>query len=208
MRSQQKCLSQEETLDQAQQSDRALWRVASVPLMTLIIIICSHIAIPTAPLGIPITLQTLGVLLCAMALGPRLGFVSVGLYLLMGIIGVGVFSGGEAGLPVLLGQTGGYLLGFLFCQPVAHGIIKRVDGSIRGWLAIFTAGIAMHMVVFLFGVPWLHWIHSIDTKLEAMTWGESIYFGFTVFIPGMILKSGIATVLGLWLLPSVARKIW
>lgn len=176
--------------------------------MTLIIIICSHIAIPTAPLGIPITLQTLGVLLCAMALGPRLGFASVGLYLLMGVLGVGVFSGGEAGLAVLLGQTGGYLLGFLFCQPVAHEIIKRDDGSIRGWLAIFTAGIAVHMVVFLFGVPWLHWIHAIDSKHEAMTWGESIYFGFTVFIPGMILKSGIATVLGLWLLPSVARKIW
>lgn len=189
-------------------NDRLLHRMAAVPMMTLIIIICSHIAIPTAPLGIPITLQTLGVLLCALALGPRLGFASIALYLIMGIAGVGVFGEGQAGLPVLLGQTGGYLLGFLFCQPVAHGIIKREDGSIRGWLAIFIAGIAVHMVVFLFGVPWLHWIYSIDTKLDPMTWNQSIYYGFLVFIPGMILKSGIATVLGLWLLPSVARKIW
>ena len=63
------------------------------------------------------------------------------------------------------------------------------------------------MVVFLFGVPWLHWIYLID-KAEPMSWGESIYRGFVVFIPGMLLKTGIATVLGVWLLPSVARRVW
>ena len=200
--------SQSERITRDSAHDQLLWRLASVPLMTLFVIICSHIAIPTAPLGIPITLQTLGVLLCAMALGPRLGFASMAIYLFMGAIGVGVFSNGQAGLPVLFGQTGGYLLGFLFCQPVAHGIIKREDKTIRGWGAIFTAGIAVHMVVFLFGVPWLHWIHSIDTKLEPMTWNESLHYGFYVFIPGMVLKSGIATVLGIWLLPSVSRRVW
>lgn len=199
---------QERVHDRSVDHDRLLYRLIGVPLMTLFIIIGSHIAIPTAPLGIPITLQTLGVLLCAMALGPRLGFASVALYLFMGILGVGVFGEGEAGLPVLLGQTGGYLLGFLFCQPVAHGIIKRSDGSVRGWGAIALAGIAVHMVVFTFGVPWLHWIYTIDTKLEPMSWSESIYLGFVVFIPGMLLKTGIATVLGVWLLPSVARRVW
>lgn len=188
--------------------ERAIFRIASVPLMTLLIIICSQIAIPTAPLGIPITLQTLGVLLCAMALGPRLGFASVALYLLMGTLGAGVFSGGEAGLPVLLGQTGGYLLGFLFCQPVAHALIKRPDGSVRGWLALFGAGIVVHMVIFIFGVPWLHWIRAIDPHTDPLTWGATIKYGFLVFIPGMLLKSGIAAVLGAWLLPGVARRIW
>lgn len=191
-----------------QEQERLLLRLASVPMMTLLIIICAHIAIPTAPLGIPITLQTLGVLLCALALGPKLGSASVALYLVMGIAGVGVFGEGEAGLPVLLGQTGGYLLGFLFCQPLAHAIIRRRDGSIRGWLAILAAGIAVHMVVFLFGVPWLHWIYIIDTKLDPMTWRDTIHYGFVVFIPGMLLKSGIATVIALWILPSVSRKLW
>ncbi|MCR9074422.1 MAG: biotin transporter BioY [bacterium] len=194
--------------EHAASQQRLLLRLASVPLMTLIIIICSHIAIPTSPLGIPITMQTLGVLLCALALGPRLGFASIALYLVMGIVGVGVFGEGEAGLPVLLGQTGGYLLGFLFCQPVAHAIIKRPDASIRGWLAIFAAGIAVHMVVFVFGVPWLHWIHSIDTKLDGLSWVQAIYLGFVVFIPGMLLKTGIATVLAVLLLPSVAKRLW
>ncbi|NQX95791.1 MAG: biotin transporter BioY [Erythrobacter sp.] len=183
-------------------------RLASVPLMTLLIIICSHIAIPTAPIGIPITLQTLGVLLCSMALGPRLGFASVALYLLMGVFGVGVFGEGEAGLAVLLGSTGGYLLGFLFCQPVAHGIIRRPDKTVRGWFAIFVAGIAVHAVVFLFGVPWLHWVYSIDPKADPLSWWEAFYYGCVVFIPGMLIKTGIATVLGVLFLPSVAKRIW
>lgn len=188
--------------------ERTLLRLASVPLMTLLIIICSHIAIPTAPLGIPITLQTLGVLLCAMALGPRLGMASVALYLVMGAIGVGVFGEGKAGIAVLFGQTGGYLLGFLFCQPAAHALIKRSDGSVRGWLTIFIAGLLVHIIIFIFGVPWLHWIHAIDTHSDPLTWGAAIKYGFVVFIPGMLLKSGIAAVLGAWLLPGVARRLW
>lgn len=188
--------------------ERTLLRLASVPLMTLLIIICSHIAIPTAPLGIPITLQTLGVLLCAMALGPRLGMASVALYLAMGTLGVGVFGEGSAGLAVLLGQTGGYLIGFLLCQPVAHALVKRPDGSVRGWLALFGAGIAVHMVIFIFGVPWLYWIRTIDSQADPLTWGAAIKYGFVVFIPGMLLKSGIAAVLGAWLLPGVAQRLW
>lgn len=198
--------TQDETLSDAHA--KPLLRLASVPLMTLLIIICSHIAIPTAPLGIPITLQTLGVLLCAMALGPRLGMASVALYLAMGTLGVGVFGEGEAGLAVLLGQTGGYLIGFLLCQPVAHALIKRPDGSVRGWLALFGAGIGVHMVIFIFGVPWLYWIRSIDSHADPLTWGAAIKYGFVVFIPGMLLKSGIAAVLGAWLLPGVARRLW
>jgi biotin transport system substrate-specific component len=177
-------------------------------MMTLFIIACSHIAIPTAPYGIPITLQTLGVLLCALTLGPRLGFASVALYLVMGALGVAVFGEQKAGLAVILGQTGGYLLGFLFCQPVAHMIIRRPDNSIRGWLAIVAAGLAVHMIIFAFGVPWLHWIRSIDPVADPISWADALYFGFVVFIPGMLLKTGIATVLALWILPSVARRIW
>ena len=187
---------------------RLLLRLLSVPLMTLFVAICSQIAIPTAPLGIPLTLQTLGVLLCAMTLGPRLGFASMALYLMVGVFGVGVFAEGEAGMAVLLGQSGGYLLGFLFCQPVAHMLIKRHDGSVRGWLALFGAGIVVHLVVFLFGVPWLHWVRIIDTHSEALSWSESIYYGFVVFIPGALIKSGIAAIIGAWMLPGVARRLW
>jgi len=137
-----------------------------------------------------------------------LGFASVALYLVMGILGISVFGEGKAGLPVLLGQTGGYLLGFLFCQPIAHMIIRREDGRVRGWLAIVIAGLAVHMTIFAFGVPWLHWIRGIDPEADPITWGNAVYYGFVVFIPGMLLKTGIATVIAVWALPSVSRTLW
>jgi biotin transport system substrate-specific component len=188
--------------------DRALLRLMSVPLFALFTAIGAQIAVPTPPFGIPVTLQTLMVLLAAMALGPKLGLASMLLYLVTGIIGVGVFAEGQAGWQTILGQSGGYLIGFLFCQPLAHTLIKRRDGSIRGWLALFLAGIAVHLLIFAFGVPWLWWIHQIDESAQVLTWNQAIYGGFTVFIPGMLLKSGIAAGIGAWALPSVAKRLW
>lgn len=197
-----------EDLSAQHELDRALLRWGSVPLMTMFIAICSQIAIPTMPLGIPITMQTLGVLLCAMALGPKLGMASLLLYLVMGVVGVGVFAEGQAGWGVLLGQSGGYIVGFIACQPVAHALIRRRDGSIRGWLALFLAGIGVHLVVFAFGVPWLYIIHRLDEESIPLTMGEAFHYGFVVFVPGLLLKSGIAAGIAARFLPSVARRLW
>jgi biotin transport system substrate-specific component len=193
---------------QSTEIDRALLRLLSVPFFAMLTAIGAQIAVPIEPFGIPITLQTLMVLLAAMALGPKLGMASMVLYLVMGIVGVGVFAKGESGLLVLLGQTGGYLFGFIACQPIAHTLVKRRDGSIRGWLALFLAGIAVHLVIFVFGVPWLWWTHWADDAAETLSWGRAVYGGFTVFIPGILLKSGIAAGIGAWVLPWVARRLW
>lgn len=193
---------------QSVEMDRALLRLLSIPFFALLTAIGAQIAVPTPPFGIPVTLQTLMVLLAAMALGPKLGLGSMFLYLVMGAIGVGVFADGEAGWRVLIGSTGGYLFGFLLCQPLAHALIRKSDGSIRGWLALFLAGIAVHMVIFVLGVPWLWWVYQIDTKAIPITFYEAFRGGFVVFIPGMLLKSGIAAGIAAWALPSVARRLW
>lgn len=75
-----------------------------------LIAICSWISIPTA---IPFTLQTFAVFLTLFMLGGLLGTYAVAVYLLLGAVGVPVFAGFSGGLGVLLGTTGGYLLGFL-----------------------------------------------------------------------------------------------
>jgi biotin transport system substrate-specific component len=191
-----------------QELERALLRLIAVPMFAMLTAIGAQIAVPTPPFGIPVTLQTLMVLLAAMTLGPRLGFASMALYLVMGIIGFGVFAQGQAGWIVVIGQTGGYLFGFLVCQPVAHALIRKRDGSVRGWLSLFLAGIAVHMVIFTFGVSWLWWIHLIDNQSPALSFADALYYGFVVFIPGMILKSGIAAGIAAWTLPSVARRMW
>jgi biotin transport system substrate-specific component len=164
------------------------------------------LAIPMKPLGVPLTLQTLWVLLCALSIGPRWGVLSMLGYLIVGALGVPLFSEGEAGLMTILGQTGGYLVGFAACQPVIGMIVRRRDGSVRGWGAMILAVLAGHAVIFLIGVPWLYVVRVLDGN--PLTVGQAVYGGFVVFIPAMLLKSGIAVIIGRWAAPMAAKKIW
>ena len=164
------------------------------------------LAVPLPPFGVPLTLQTLWVLLCALSIGPRWGVLSMLGYLIVGALGVPLFSEGESGLVTILGQTGGYLIGFAACQPVIGWIVRRRDGSVRGWGAMMVAVLAGHGVIFLIGVPWLYAVRRLDG--DALTVGQAIQGGFVVFIPAMLLKSGIAVIIGRWAAPMAAKKIW
>ena len=188
--------------------DKATLRALSVPAMTLLTAVAAQISIPTDPLGIPVTLQTLAVLLCALALGPKLGAASMLLYLATGAVGVGVFADGQAGLATILGQTGGYLIGFVAAQPIAHAIIRRRDATIRGWGAVLVAGLALHAAIFAIGVPWLYTTRLLDPDANPLSAWDAVYYGCLVFVPGAVLKSGIAAWIGARLLPHVARRLW
>ncbi len=82
-------------------------------------------AIPT-PSPVPITLQTFAVLLAGAVLGARRGFLTVILYLLLGAIGLPIFSGGAAGLAVFAGPTVGYLIGFPFAAALCGFLVERL----------------------------------------------------------------------------------
>lgn len=81
-------------------------------VFTAVLAVLSQLSIPM-PTGVPVTLQTFAVALCAFALGPKLGTISVFLYLVMGAVGIPIFSGFSGGFGILLGMTGGFLWGFL-----------------------------------------------------------------------------------------------
>ena len=82
-------------------------------LMAALICIAAPLSVPIGP--IPITLATFTVYLAGGLLGMKYGTLSVALYLLLGLVGLPVFSGWRSGLPVLAGATGGYLVGYLPC---------------------------------------------------------------------------------------------
>lgn len=176
-------------------------RILAVLLFTFLTSLGAHIAVPLPPDGVPMTLQTLAVVLAALCLGPRLGVASMTLYLLVGMIGAGIFADGSAGLGVLAGQTGGYLLGFILCQPVITSIIRKPNHEIRGWGALITAVLAGHLVIFAIGVPWLALVrgYSLARALEG---------GFYPFIPGLILKAAIAVLIARWACPWAMRRVW
>lgn len=202
-------ISIDQTAPRTDHAALRLWlRLAAVPAFTLFTALGAQVAFPIPPFGVVQTLQTLVVLLCALTLGPRLGALSMALYLLAGVVGVPLFAQGEAGWMTILGQTGGYLIGFVACQPVAHAVIRRPDGAVRGWGAVVLAGLAVHAVVFAVGVPWLFVVRRLDPGADPITVWQAVHGGFVVFVPGMILKVGIATLLARMFLLGVARAIW
>ncbi len=176
-------------------------RILGTLLFTLLTSLGALIAIPLPPDGIPMTLQTLAVVMAALCLGPRLGVASMALYLAVGMVGAGVFADGSAGLAVLTSQTGGYLVGFIACQPVITSIIRRRDGSVRGWGALILAVLAGHAVIFALGVPWYAFVHGYTPERAVMG-------GLVPFLPGLALKTAIAVLLGRYAAPLAMKRIW
>ncbi len=85
-------------------------RMAEIAMMTVLICLCAWI---TVPFTVPFTMQTFAVFAALLLLGGRDGLLAIGLYLLLGLVGLPVFSGFRGGPGHLLGPTGGYLIGFL-----------------------------------------------------------------------------------------------
>ncbi|RNC82400.1 MAG: biotin transporter BioY [Phycisphaera sp.] len=191
-------------IDRAESNDASLAilrKLAAAGFFTFLLSLSAQFKIPMPPDGVPQTLQTLVVALAAMGLGGRWGMVSVLMYIAIGALGAGVFSEGKAGIGVLVGQTGGYLLGFVIAQPVISSIIRRKDNTVRGWAAIVTAMLAGHAVIFLIGVPWLAHVREFPI-------GRAIQGGFVPFIPGMVVKTIAAVFIGLAAWPRSARRFW
>jgi len=106
--------------------------------------------VPGIPIGpVPITLQTLGVILAGLVLGPWRGFAAVALYLLVGFAGLPVFAGGAAGLGVLARPSVGYLLSFPFAALVAGALSRWLLGrtSKQRFLWLFLSGFGASILV-------------------------------------------------------------
>ena len=115
----------------------------------------------TVPLGpVPFTLQTFALALIPQVMGPRDAFFTVVVYLLLGAAGVPVFSGFQGGLGVILGPTGGYLLGFAAGMPVAGAIAHAsvLPRRTRGALA----GVALLAVSYVLGTLQLMNVYALD----------------------------------------------
>lgn len=124
--------------------------ITYIAMGAVLITVCAWISIPVPP-QIPFTLQTLGVFLTVGLLGGRRGTVSVALYLLMGAIGLPVFSRFTGGFGVLLSATGGYAVGFLFAALLLWGTERLWRQSA---LRTFLCMVLTLAVCYAFGTAW------------------------------------------------------
>ncbi len=136
------------------------------------------IHLPFTP--VPITGQTLGVLLAGTALGWKRGLASMGLYAVAGLIGVPWFAGHASGY---VGASFGYILGFVLCAGLCGWLAERKAD--RSLLKSVPAMVAGEVVMYAVGVTWL----AVDLHLGA---GKAISEGLTPFLAGDAIKAAIA----------------
>ncbi len=148
---------------------------------SFLLAISSKVQIPLTP--VPVTLQTLVLLVMSMFLGWRGAVGATSLYLFQGAIGLPVFAHG-GGFIILFGPTGGYLFGFLIASLVVGYLAE--NGWDKSVVLTFTSMTIGTLIIYLFGVIWLSYLKDLNTALV---------FGLLPFITPDILKICLGTCL-------------
>jgi len=154
--------------------------------------LAAQVVVPLWP--VPITGQTLAVLLVGSALGAARGALSMVLYAVVGVIGVPVFAEATSGTGALFGASGGYIVGFIFSAALVGWIAERAgDRRFLGATLAFAAGT---VVTFAIGMIWL-------AAVLGTTLAETLEFGLYPFIIGGIVKSLLAAAI----IPTIWRSV-
>ncbi|MGI5902530.1 MAG: biotin transporter BioY [Desulfitobacteriia bacterium] len=164
-------------------------------LFTALIIIGGYITVPIGP--VPIVLADFFVMLAGVFLGRKWGLGSVILYAFLGAIGLPVYAGGRAGLAVIFGPTGGFLLGYLVLVFVIGFIAKEEKPSLFKSLPVLILGKIFHFAI---GIAWLKTVLNL-------TWEASVATGLTPFILGDTIKVVAVAAIAKALLPRLRGTI-
>ena len=156
--------------------------IVLVGVFVAIISICAWISIPMVP--IPITLQILGVFITASILGAKLGTVSIIIYILLGAVGLPVFSNFTGGFGILLSPTGGFIIGFIFTA-LTIGVITSLKNSILTNTLAMLLGL---LLCYTFGTVW----YCIYANVDFIT---AVLICVVPFLIGDAVKIATASIL-------------
>ncbi|CAK7008625.1 MAG: Biotin transporter BioY [Desulfovibrio sp.] len=157
----------------------SIHRVVWIALLAALTAVGGMIAIPVGPFSpVPITLQTMFVLLAGFILGPRGGAFAMILYMVAGILGLPVFAGGKAGLAVFMGPTGGFLLGFIPAA-ICCGFAKS-DPVKPFMVLLLYAALGTAITLFLGTV-------QLSAVLKISVY-KALAVGTFPFLPGAVIK--------------------
>jgi len=170
--------------------DRSVGLSLGIVLFAALTAAGAYASVPMTP--VPMTLQTLFVLLAGTILGPTAGAMSQLLYLVVGAAGAPVFASGGAGVPWLFGPTGGFLMAF----PMAAAVAGWVAGSRRRWLPTL-AGLALgSALIFALGAAWLgattEWSGSRIAQVAVVPFlfGAVVKMGIALLVTRQVVRAG------------------
>ena len=176
-------------------SNRKIKDIVLIALFSAIIVVCSFITIPVV---VPFTLQTFAVFLCLNILGAKKGIISILIYILLGVVGLPVFSGFNGGIGVLLNVTGGYIIGFIFTA-LTFWLVTSVFNKKPNKLINLIASFMGLVVCYIFGTLWY--------ILLFIKNGEAINFisAFTICVLPFIIPDILKIVLSVVISEKIAK---
>ena len=162
--------------------------IVHISLFAILLSICSMITIPMA---VPITLQTFGVFVTCLLIGGKRATLSIIIWILLGIIGLPVFSGFKSGLATLLGPTGGYIIGFIFTA-LLMWLAENIFPKKITW-TIFSMLLGL-ILCYTIGTIWFVMIYT--NTGNNMTISKALSICVLPFILFDILKMFLALIIG------------
>ena len=169
-----------------------------IGLMTAVICIMSPFSIPLPFSPVPITLGFLAIYFALFALGMVNGTVSCLIYILLGLVGLPVFSGFSGGAGKLLGPTGGYIIGYIFLALIAGFFIEKYASKWQNWYLCLLGMILGSAVCYLFGTLML----AFQMQLSFY---RALWLAVIPYIPADLCKMAIALLVGLPLRRALIR---
>ena len=157
-----------------------------IALMTAVTCVLGPLSIPLPFSPVPISLTNFAIFLAIFVLGMKNGTISFIIYLLLGAVGVPVFSSFRGGFQVLAGPTGGYLIGFIFLALIMGFALEHFDRKLVPTIIGMIIGMA---VCYAFGTVWL-------AKLLSLSFKEGLMMGVIPYLPGDAAKIIIAAIVG------------
>ena len=157
-----------------------------IALMTAVTCVLGPLSIPLPFSPVPISLTNFAIFLAIFVLGMKSGTISFIIYLLLGAIGVPVFSSFRGGFQVLAGPTGGYLIGFIFLALIMGFALDHFDRKLVPTIIGMIIGMA---VCYAFGTVWL-------AKLLSLSFKEGLMMGVIPYLAGDAAKIIIAAIVG------------
>ena len=166
--------------------------IVMVGVFAAVLAVLSQISFPL-PSGIPVTLQTFAVALCGYALGCKRGTLAVLVYIVLGAVGLPVFSGFRSGVAALAGPTGGYILGFILCG----GLYWLLEKRAKAWL-LLAAG---NVVCYIFGTAWFVYVYTSSGK--PITFGAALLACVAPYVAPDAAKLALALLVSKRLSPHI-----
>lgn len=167
-------------------------------LFTALTAVGGIMSIPLGP--IPITLQTFFVILSGLILGAKLGALSQITYVVLGLVGLPIFSGGYGGLGAIVRPSFGFLIGYI----VAAYVIGKLTEKDKSLSKIIYSVILGSFVIYIIGVPYFYFIFT-NYLGKSINFYSALKFACIPFIPGDIIKAVIAITLAKKLIPRLSK---